>query len=579
MRTFWKLTQVSVISAAAMALCAGSASADIGKCQSGLLKAGGKLHSAAKKNIEKALNTVRAKGASAKTADSAEKGLAKLFEAGIGKYKASVDGLFVTGEEVCTSDDLKQLGLLRSGFNAPGTNPQDYLVTALVLKEVDLAIQESQATVGDAQELLNSILDLTNCSGTSASTTNAQCTGAGTPAACCVEAEGGTCRPWLCSFRAVQNPDCRQHACELSSSSTGSLNAGGTLGIPIPISLVGDDNVLGICQAPAMLATVLPLNASSDIRVVSGQSTRAVETSIPGLANVCVSNIRSQGWCDCSASPPSGPTGITFCRDHITNDNTGTDDCGQAIDAAAAAEDCICSNGTPDCQATACAGLDCIDGAVSDGSRCHSGVVNGTLSETYSGASTTGDCMVLNTIAFTLLPVNGLCVAVSGPAAGSALGQCGSPCTTGAVPCAPDVTCTALATAFAGTGACFDARGADQTNCTRDDLVPPNAPTTVPFTTGTSTTMIMDLVAADGSCSGGSNAGVNCADNDDCESGNCAGAAMYDDTVLLGPGAGLSSCSKLDASTLTGLKLVGSFPALDGAQTGDAETTFTLDCR
>ncbi|HYD48235.1 MAG TPA: hypothetical protein VEB21_07805, partial [Terriglobales bacterium] len=98
------------------------------------------------------------------------------------------------------------------------------------------------------------------------------------------------------------------------------------------------------------------------------------------------------------------------------------------------------------------------------------------------------------------------------------------------------------------------ANGADGTACTADDLVAPTAATGIPLTTGTAVGNVQDAGAAS-----------------DPETG-----AVYSDTRS---GSPISSCAGLDSSTLTGLSLVGTIPALDGtAPIGDALISLTLTC-
>ena len=78
------------------------------------------------------------------------------------------------------------------------------------------------------------------------------------------------------------------------------------------------------------------------------------------------------------------------------------------------------------------------------------------------------------------------------------------------------------------------------------------APTTIPITTGSATTNLLDANNTNGN------------------------------TKTVGPitGAPGPSCAQNQASNLTGLKLVGAFPAADtiGSVLGDTLSTTTLEC-
>lgn len=98
------------------------------------------------------------------------------------------------------------------------------------------------------------------------------------------------------------------------------------------------------------------------------------------------------------------------------------------------------------------------------------------------------------------------------------------------------------------------ANGADATPCTYDDLVAPTPASGLLLTTGTAIGTVIDAGA-----SSPTETGTN-----------------YTNTST---GTPIGSCANLDASTLTGLKLVGNQPALDGtAPIGDSLISLTLQC-
>lgn len=578
------------------------------KCEKNILKATTKLNSQVVKALTKCSAGIRKdaskKGITAKTADKCEKNLAKVFNIGgkpgkgaVNKALAAIDKSFRPGKEVCSVDDLNQLGLLSSGVNAPGGNTQDFMASALIMKEVDLATREVFANMADFQDLLTSLTDLTDCEGLSAVQNSKECTAALDPAPCCTASKKGECRPNLCTFQAAQNPDCRTHACRLSASSGATLLPAG-----IPVALQDRITTLSFCQSPATLLD-LPVDFANDYRAVFVGASRTLvpPPTLPGLnVTVCVDQMRGQGWCDCNGG--GAPFEPDFCLDHVTNFQGGAcadsgdfcltdDDCGRreecvgtaGVDAcgsplANASQELNCQQ--PDGSPCTCdpADLACIQGTecvnANNGGPCHPGTFNGQLAQSWAGASGAGDCVLLNTISFKLLPA-AICSDGINP-----VGICTTPCNGG--PCAPDASCT-----NAGGVVCIDPKGADGVACTSDDLLPPGAPTTVPFTTGNSRTTLLNMAPAgtEGSCSGSSlNPGMNCVSDQDCPGGACTGATLLPNVPIdgvnsigVGPGNGLS-CGNYDSSSLSGLQLVGSFPATDGNQTGDTITTFTLDC-
>jgi len=541
-------------------LLASPASANLAKCESKLFSTAQKLNVAVGKAMSKCSITARSKGINDKTADACEKSLAKVFNlnglpgAGtINKTIKAVDKLFVQGKEVCTSEDLEALGLLESGVNAPGVNAQDFLVSALVVKSVDLASSAMFASVADLQESLTALVDITNCN---------------------------TSRPNLCSFAAEQNPDCRVHACVLGPASNAYLQPGN-----VPVSLQNRVSTMQICQTPNTLLD-LPVNLSSDYRALfldASKTFRPPPVATGTNATICIDQIRAQGWCDCNGG--GVPFEPDFCLDGRVNNNGGTcsntsafcltdadcpkgtcsgpgvDGCGGDLANAKLVGSCVQPNGAP-CEAGGT--TRCYNSKT--GGRCHPGTYRGEVVQNWGGASGPGDCMLLNTVAFRVLPP-ALCV----NGGGGLLGTCTTTCNGG--PCAPDVGCSGL-----GGVNCIDPKGADQRACTADDLFPPSAPTTVPFTTGSASTTIVDRLQNQGACSAGStNVGMNCASNQDCDGGTCQGAVMLSTPRSFGPGTGLG-CDALDSSSLSGLKFVGTFPALNVLLTFDTITEFELVC-
>jgi hypothetical protein len=122
--------------------------------------------------------------------------------------------------------------------------------------------------------------------------------------------------------------------------------------------------------------------------------------------------------------------------------------------------------------------------------------------------------------------------------------------------------CTNFTTSAATTGSSFalattqlllpTAAGGDGVFCTADDTVVVTAPTTIPITTGSATTNLLDANDTNGN------------------------------TKTIGPITGNPgpSCAQNQAGNLSGLKLVGAFPAADtvGTALEDTLSTTTLEC-
>jgi len=542
--------------------------ADVGKCEARLIKASAKVGIDVTKSLAKctalARKAIAKTGAvDAKSADGCEKNLAKVFNIGglagkglINKTRATFDKLFVAGKEVCTSADLAQLGMLESGFNAPGAEPQDFAFSYLFLRQTQQSIAEVFGVAGDLQELISDMVALTDC---------------------------GVARPNLCTFAAEQNPDCVTKSCVLSSTSNLTLHDNG-----LSATLQDKAATIQVCRAPATLGD-LPIDFSSSFRAISvATSTRLGPTTLTGAnATVCIDQLRAVGWCDCAGA--GVPFKADSCRDHIGNDNAGV--CSESADFCLVDADCprgeTCSGPgvddcgadlsgakiDPDCVRAGTAADDCFDapGRCIDGATlgvCHPGTYVGAQQATWGGASGAGDCTLLQTVSIRVLPP---AVCVNG--GGEALGACTTICA-GPGACVADPVCAGL-----GGAQCLSPRGADAVACTADDLVQPGAPTTIVLSTGTTTSAIKDRLLTQGTCSGGSvNAGMNCATNLDCNGGTCGGAvALPSPASHVRAGAPLS-CGALDSGNLSGLSMVGGFGWLNGVGTGDQTATLTLDC-
>lgn len=321
---------------------------------------------------------------------------------------------------------------------------------------------------------------------------------AANPTAC----DGAACAN-LNAYSAAQQPACRTHACELTAMSGATLQPLG-----VPVTLGNRIFPLDVCTLPS---TGLPVTAPTQLLSAGVVKTFDPPPTIPlsPVITVCVQQLRGAGWVDCSGLGVA--TNPTLCRDHNVNTDAEApdDECTGAAAVGATADACT---------------------AVSPGCP-HTGVENGKLSQTFAGASVLGDASLNSITQFKLLPA-GVCLTGATPNGGT----CTPPSTMGCP---------------MGSTLCIPTTGADGTACTGDDLLAPNSPTTVPFTTGTATATIYDYSNTDG----------------------------VTQTFNIGPGTPIASCGAMAASNLTGLKLVGAFPALDGATTSDTITTLSIECQ
>lgn len=554
---------IGMVAGAAIMLAGSTAFAQLDKCQAGLEKNGLKLTVAAVKALNKCKDSIRKQQVKGKplhaAAQACEKTLAAVLgipggvpaaplanKTKIGKFIAAVNKL--SDGNVCTATELFRLGHMITGANAPGiSRATDWTAYWLVWAKLKLAWLEEIFEVGDTVQVLNAAItaspdNVKPCDNTTGKNCGTSCTATTTT---------HVLRPNLCAFRQLTFPQCRLHSCNLAAGSGATINP-----LSLPVGLSDRKLTLQLCKP---VDTVPGLTVPAGFRTIIGDPGRGFQpppvVPIMGGIRVCIDQIRSQGWCDCvGAGVPFEPT---ICQDHVQNNNAGTDDCGAPLNNAGESN-CVC--GFPPAATCNTGCVVCVDST--DGSRCHPGTINGTAVGSSGGASAIGDCAVLNTIALKLVP-QGICLdAMLNP-----IGQCTVPGP------GPDAGCVML-----GGVACADADGPDGVTCTADDLIPPANPTTIPFTTGTSTSSIQNAVATEGACSG---SGMNCATDDDCAVGSngiCTGVGLTNLTFSAGPGAGVS-CASLEASQLAGWSIAGSFPALDGSGgLNDTVTTFILTC-
>jgi hypothetical protein len=179
---------------------------------------------------------------------------------------------------------------------------------------------------------------------------------------------------------------------------------------------------------------------------------------------------------------------------------------------------------------------------------------------TLGGSSTNGDCVNLFTTQFTIF---------------------GAPCTN-----LPGDPC-----------------GPDHTVCTADDQVAPQAPATVPLTTGTASATVQEAVNNPGGCAGDAGT-TSCIEDRNCSAcisglcpdgltactsdaacsaapgGTCSVPAPTLVTITVGPVTGAkTNCTNYNASTMSGVSFVGAFPGAGGnPPIGDSATSFLLHC-
>lgn len=359
-----------------------------------------------------------------------------------------------------------------------------------------------------------------------------------------------------CTGCSTPAPHCVASASAITSAGLSVLNGGNPLTIVFPLSgrtalevcHMGDDH--GYCKL--MTATlcdtdddcgvngpcIFPpggglgagttddsLGNSSDIIYLINEPARTVNPPAipPVVTAVCIDGVRSEGWCDCNN------TGIKLNTDFCLDHRLGT--------------------------GSSCTG----DTLATDPDNTFQGSTTGRVVITPGGSSTTGDCFDLNTIQFTIFTD------------------------------AADY-------------------GPDGVPCTSDDRVAGQAPAAVPFTTGTAVASVKDSVVTPGECFVATTDAlarpciedVNChycsADLDrwcsvdsDCDSPQTCNTADTCDLTNLdlqdiaaGPFVGnkLTSCANMEASNMSGMRLVGAFPALNGGGgLGDSTTAFQFTCQ
>lgn len=501
---------------AAAALSASSAQADYRLCGLKVTKEASKLFKQFDLRFQKCADFGRKHGVENgdfdKAAGLCEKQLNKLYgltsgtsysKTFIGKFEGKIDGL--VSKTQCEAADLASLGHLVSPAQAPGTNPQDFMITWLVKAKEMLAFKENLFDAADTRDLIQEMADESGCD-TAMPT-----------------------RPNVCHV-AESVPQCRTHVCTLSST-TGDSQAGIATSnvlapfIPVPASGGFPFEVCKLHDVSDFPPTgITPANYF----LIINQPARSLKVATILGNTICIDQLRSQGYCACTAVGTPAVRDITFCQDH-TSATSGADDCSGTPFTTAGLESCECASpAAATCGAGCTSCVDSADGAT----RCHPGTVNGAVETTFATALGVGDCVDINTLALKVI----------------------------------------------GAGE----QGSDGVPCTEDDTAPPLASVSIPFTTGTATAQVMDADRADGSCSGGTTPGMNCLTSADClGGGTCTGALILDISASQS-GVPVSSCENLEASNLSGTKIVGGFPTLDvdfgGGIQADLAVAFALTC-
>lgn len=457
------------------------------------------------------------------------------------KFYAAIDNAFAGTSPKCNGlQDLTTLGHMAGGTGnlAPGTNIQDFVKTWLAVDSVRSALNDQIARQADFITQLAAAIDApAKPPGTSVATAETDCS---QPETCNPKTVPG-CRPDLCKLKV----QCREHACTLAAGSqTNTIALGGNLNAPGALT---GRAVMSVCN---MKGLGYGLGDGGEGLLVTGSPSLTINPPNIFGNTVCVNMLRMQGYCACSGGFLGRPKNTAFCSDHILSDG---DDCigGTAL-GPNVTESCFCAAGqnptTTPCGpglASCTAPLWC--GLSASGAPCHPGTEHTAVKVTNSGNTAAGDCVSMGTTQFTVLPAGGDCDG-GGPSNNPA------------------------------------SFGPDCEPCTADDLTPPSTPSTVPFTTGSASAQIKDTVAGAGNCTIQTN--NKCIEDLNCHTAEqpldtCDGQQDITD-IAVGPdvGAPAPSCAALASGNLSGMTLVGGFPALDASQSlGDLVTTFKFICQ
>lgn len=406
------------------------------------------------------------------------------------KFFAALQAAF-SGSPVpkCSADDLRQLGFLPAGSLAPGTNAEDFAKVWLAAIAFERALQGQLSMQADFLAMLrDAILAPSKPPGTSVTTAATNCS---QPSSCDPRTTPG-CRPDLCRLGL----QCHTASCSMD---TGVPDVGFRIDRPSapPLSSTPTSASLGFC---ALQGLGYPLGNLGEGILLAGDLSRSLPPLTVGSATVCGELLRVSGYCACAAPFTNLPRDVSLCQDRLLGNGES-------------------------CSGTAIPGTGGADAA-------HTGTTIGPVRESWSDATSTGDCVALAVLRITVVSSGG-----EGPD-----GQ----------PCTPDDSSTLSAS---------------------KSLL-------VPLTTGAVSAQLEDAVATSGGCSGSG----SCIEDANCASGQTCTNPAPGLSTLVGPslaGSALAgSCANFSTGQLGGLQLVGSAPVpqFDSAL-GDTVISIKLACQ
>jgi hypothetical protein len=395
------------------------------------------------------------------------------FRKAMAKLRQSKTASPTCDDCTCSDADITTIGHLLSGAGgaAPPTTGDHarFLTDWILLAKEKLVLKQQLFLISDTLSLLNAAV-----------TAPDDDPGDGNGTSCDITAAPGTAtrRLNLCRFGL----ECHDHACQLDNSGASpgetfaTLKSASldnlTMNLPVSFPLVGrtalevckigrtagkcrngvtcqSDGDCGIGQTPCNLfpgeGAGAVFGAQPDVLYLINQPAKLIQPPAipPIVAAVCVDNVRSEGWCDCSGLGIALNT--SFCQDRIVDatEQAGTDGCGSPGSAA------------------------------TDDTQGFEGTKVGQVKVNPSGSSTTGDCLELLTTRFKILTAT------------ADFGADSTPCTSddfaapGAAAALPVTTGSAIATvqdAVRNAGGCSgDAGGTaciEDINCTSGPTPP-----------------------------------------------------------------------------------------------------------
>lgn len=548
---------VTCAAAGAVILNASTSLAAIDKCQAELQKVTNLLRSKAMTSFQKCADAVRKENAKeelapgtgkpATAANTCQKELAKIFDVVTGaktervKFYEKVDKAFLGTTPKCLPADLQRLGHMVSGTQAPGTLPQDFAKTYLAVQAIRGAQNEMTAQTRDFINLITAAKTApNNPTGTGVANTATDCD---LPPTCNYKTDLG-CRPDLCDF----DIQCRLHSCTLDNSGAPpgeSFSQVDLAAVPLsPFSLIGRSSF----EFCTLEDENYPIGDGGEGYLIMGGPTRALQSVQVLTSTICVDTIAAEGFCAASGDFLGKAENLLLCQDRVLSDG---DSCGLGGISTGVGEShetsCFCDLGSgvlgAPCSATdaPCAVGTC--GLTDTGTPCFYDTDVSPVRLYAAGATTAGDCVVLNSTSFTTLGSSGDCDD-GGPSSNP------------------------------------DSFGPDCVPCTIDDVAAPAAVATTPFTTGTAQAQLKDAANTVGACN--LNGNHNCIEDANCPTSGgpdtCSGQVLLDIATGVLAGSPMGTLTNFETSNLSGLTLVGAFPASASA-TGDLVTAFRTKCQ